>query len=114
MPRLSASRISATPSSSLLAPYTPESDMQPRPIADTAMPEEPRRRLGSFSDLFMSHPFMQIGLPRPIWSSHVPIELALPILFTCLILPQLYRGRLGKPLKIFPAAAPNLRVKPSG
>src|SRR6516164_4997141 len=106
MPRSSASRISATPSSSLLAPYTPESDMQPRPIADSAMPEEPRRRLGSFSDLSMCHPFMQIGLPRPIWSSHVPIELALPILFTCLILPQLDRGRLGEATQNIPCRFP--------
>src|SRR6516165_10613443 len=31
----------------------PESDMQPSPIADTAMPEEPSTRVGSFSTLLM-------------------------------------------------------------
>ena len=57
MPRSSASRMSATPSSSLLAPYTPDSDMQPNPIAETAMPDDPSIRLGSFANLFMCHPF---------------------------------------------------------
>src|SRR5215472_15972623 len=48
----------------------PESDMQPSPIADTAMPEVPSTRVGSFSTLLMFCHLTEFLTPLALVLSH--------------------------------------------
>src|SRR5262249_9190632 len=52
----------------------PESDMQPSPIADTAMPEEPSTRVGSFSTLLMFCHLTEFLTPLALASYHIATE----------------------------------------
>jgi hypothetical protein len=51
----------------------PESDMQPSPIADTAMPEEPSTRVGSFSTLLIFCHLTEFLTPLAL-SYHIAAE----------------------------------------
>src|SRR5215467_2107304 len=52
----------------------PESDMQPSPIADTVMPEEPSTRVGSFSTLLMFCHLTEFLTPPALASYHIATE----------------------------------------
>src|SRR5262249_446243 len=57
----------------------PESDMQPSPIADTAMPEEPSTRVGSFSTLLMFCDLTEFLTPLALASYHIATEKFAPV-----------------------------------